>query len=66
LKTGGGSYLSSHDPREILGAGQATKIDSVQIKWPSGQVDRLTDLPINKYIKVVEGQAKAQQYSSAK
>ena len=66
LKTGGGSYLSSHDPREILGVGQATKIDSVQIKWPSGQVDKLTDLPINKYIKVVEGQAKAQQYSSAK
>jgi hypothetical protein len=56
LKTSGGSYLSSHDPREILGLGQATKIDSVQIKWPSGQVDKLTDLPINKYIKVTEGQ----------
>jgi len=55
LKTSGGSYLSSHDPREILGIGQATKIDSLQIKWPSGQVDRLTDLPINKYIKIVEG-----------
>ncbi len=57
LKTAGGSYLSSHDPREVLGLGQATKIDSVQIKWPSGQVEKLTDLPINKYIKVVEGQS---------
>jgi hypothetical protein len=56
LKTSGGSYLSSHDPREILGLGQASKVTSVQIKWPSGQVDKLTDLPINKYIKVVEGQ----------
>ena len=56
LKTAGGSYLSSHDPREILGLGQATKIDSIEIKWPSGQVDKLTDLPINKYMKVVEGQ----------
>jgi len=55
LKTGGGGYLSSHDPREILGIGKATKIDSVEIKWPSGQVDRLSNLPINKYIKVVEG-----------
>ena len=54
-KTSGGSYLSSHDPREILGIGQATKIDSVEIKWPSGQIDKLTDLPINKYIKVTEG-----------
>jgi hypothetical protein len=65
LKTSGGSYLSSHDPREILGVGQAAKITSVQIKWPSGQVDKLTDLPINKYIKVVEGQA-APKPASAK
>ncbi len=56
LKTSGGSYLSSHDPREILGLGQASKIDSVQIKWPSGQIDKLTDLPIRKYVKVTEGQ----------
>ena len=54
-KTSGGSYLSSHDPREILGVGQATKIDGVEIKWPSGQIDKLTDVPINKYIKVTEG-----------
>jgi hypothetical protein len=56
LKTAGGSYLSSHDPREILGAGSAPKFDSVEIRWPSGKVDRLTDLPVNTYIKVVEGQ----------
>lgn len=56
LKTSGGSYLSSHDPREILGVGTAKKIDSVEIKWPSGRVDKLNDLPLNKYIKVVEGQ----------
>jgi enediyne biosynthesis protein E4 len=55
LKTGGGSYLSSHDPREILGVGSATKIDFVEIRWPSGQIDRLTKLPLNSYIKVVEG-----------
>ena len=55
LKTGGGSYLSSHDPREILGVGAATKIDSVEIRWPSGKIDRLTNLPLNSYVKVVEG-----------
>jgi hypothetical protein len=55
LKSGGGSYLSSHDPREILGIGTATKIDSIEIKWPSGRVDRLTNPPINKYMRVVEG-----------
>jgi len=55
LKTGGGSYLSSHDPREILGLGAATKIDFVEIRWPSGKIDKLTNLPLNTYIKVVEG-----------
>jgi len=57
LKTGGGSYLSSHDPREVLGVGKATKLDWVEIKWPqpSGKVERFTDLPIDRYIKIVEG-----------
>jgi hypothetical protein len=55
LRTGGGSYLSSHDPREILGVGAATKIDGIEIRWPSGATDRITSVPLNKYIKVVEG-----------
>jgi hypothetical protein len=57
LKTAGGSYLSSHDPREILGVGSSTKIDSIEIKWPSGKVDKLTNPPLKKYLKVVEGGA---------
>ena len=55
LKTGGGSYLSSHDPREILGVGSATRIDFVEIRWPSGKVDKLTNPPLNSYVKVIEG-----------
>jgi hypothetical protein len=58
LKTAGGSFLSSHDPREILGIGSATKLDWVEIRWPSGKVDRLTNLPLNTYVKVVEGAGK--------
>lgn len=56
LKTSGGSYLASHDPREILGLGQATKLDILEIKWPSGKTDKLTNVPINTYLKVVEGE----------
>jgi hypothetical protein len=55
LKTSGGSYLSSHDPREVLGVGSATKIDSIEIRWPSGTIDKLTNPPLNTYVKVVEG-----------
>jgi enediyne biosynthesis protein E4 len=56
LKTAGGSYLSSHDPRELLGLGSARRIDSVEIRWPSGKVDKLTNLPINTYLRVIEGE----------
>ncbi len=56
LKSAGGSYLASNDPREVLGLGSAKKIDNVEIRWPSGKVDKLTNLPINTYIKVVEGE----------
>ena len=54
LKTGGGSYLSSHDPREILGVGAATKVDWIEIRWPSGKISRLTNPSLNKYLKVTE------------
>jgi len=65
LKTSGGSYLASHDPREVLGLGAATKIDSVEIRWPSGKVDRLSNLPINTYIKVKEGEGVTQNTPAA-
>ncbi len=56
LKTAGGSYLASHDPREILGAGANGKIESIEIRWPSGKFDRLTNVPMNVYVTVVEGE----------
>jgi len=57
LKTGGGSYLSSHDPRLVMGIGTAARIDELEIRWPgpSKRVDKLTDLPINRYVRIVEG-----------
>jgi len=56
LKSSGGSYLSSHDPREILGIGPAAKVDWVEIRWPGPgkTVQRLTDLPVDRYIVVTE------------
>jgi hypothetical protein len=57
LKTGGGSYLSSHDPREVLGLGPNARAEWVEIRWPppSGRVERFTDLPADRYIIIVEG-----------
>jgi enediyne biosynthesis protein E4 len=60
MKIGGGSYLSSHDPRIVLGIGQRSKMDWIEVKWPkpSTVVQRYTDLPIDRYIALVEGQGK--------
>ncbi len=60
MKVGGGSYLSSHDPRIVLGIGRRTKIDWLEVKWPlpSGTTERFTDVPIDRYITIVEGQGK--------
>jgi hypothetical protein len=57
LKVGGGSYLSSHDPRDVLGVGSRTKIDRLEIQWPqpSGRIETFTDLPIDRYITIIEG-----------
>ena len=37
---GGGSYQSASDPRVHFGLGEATIVDLVEIRWPSGHVDR--------------------------
>ena len=55
LRTGGGSFLSSHDPREILGLGASPAADEIAIHWPSGTVDRLAAVDANAYITVKEG-----------
>jgi len=60
MKVGGGSFLSSHDPRTVLGLGNRTKLDWLEIKWPapSKAVERFTDMPVDRYITITEGQGK--------
>jgi hypothetical protein len=59
-KVGGGSFLSAHDPRTVVGIGKRTKIDWLEIKWPqpSGAIERFSELPIDRYITIVEGKGK--------
>ena len=56
-KTGGGSFLSAHDPRLVLGAGQHEQIEWVEVQWPqpSGLIERFTNLAMNRYMTLVEG-----------
>jgi enediyne biosynthesis protein E4 len=52
---GGGSYMSASDLRICFGLGSRKKIDRLEIDWPSGRVDVLQNLQINKIIAVQEG-----------
>jgi enediyne biosynthesis protein E4 len=52
---GGTSYMSASDPRIHFGLGKRNKIDSLQITWPSGHVDKLTSVPVDTIIAVKEG-----------
>ena len=52
---GGTSYMSASDPRIHFGLGSRRKIDSLQITWPSGKIDKLTNVPVDAIIAVKEG-----------
>jgi hypothetical protein len=51
----GGGYFSQSDLRVHFGLGRATKVDLLEIRWPSGQVDTLKDIQPNQLIFVKEG-----------
>src|SRR5437588_5796055 len=52
----GGSYLSSSDLRLHFGVGAATKIDRLEVRWPSGQKDAATNLSVDRIMVIREGQ----------
>ena len=52
----GGSYLSSNDPRIVVGLGNARGVRSVEVRWPSGHVQTLTNPQIDRYIRITEKQ----------
>jgi hypothetical protein len=50
----GGKYLAQPDPRPNFGLGDATVVDIVRIEWPSGNVQELTNVAIDRILTVVE------------
>jgi len=54
-RVGGASYLTASDPRLLFGLGDAARVDSVEVRWPSGQIDRQTGLAADRYVTITEG-----------
>ncbi len=50
----GRSYLSACDPRILIGLGNATRIDKLQVTWPSGASKVLENVEGDREIEIVE------------
>lgn len=55
-RKGGMSYQSAQDPRLHFGLGDCSRVDAVEITWPSGVITRLTNLKSDQIIAVKEGE----------
>jgi len=51
----GGSYISQNDPRLHFGLGQQSKINQVDVRWPSAKTETLNDLAADWIYTIVEG-----------
>jgi hypothetical protein len=47
-------YLSAGDPRPNFGLGRATQADRVEIRWPNGQLQTLTQVAANRVLEVTQ------------
>ena len=54
-KQGGMGYMSASDPRVHFGLGERKTIESLEVTWPSGTVDKLTNVPVDQTITLREG-----------
>ncbi len=57
----GDSYISQSDLRLHFGLEKRTKIDLIEIRWPSGAVDKVTNAKPNRVLTIKEGQGVVEQ-----
>jgi hypothetical protein len=57
----GGSYYSHNDMKLYFGLGQASSVNRLQVRWPSGAVQVWNDIPANQKLYITEGSSKLEQ-----
>jgi len=62
----GSSYLGQNDLRAHFGVGASTNIDRMEIRWPSGRVERIDNPPVNHIVTVEEGKGVAKRVPFSK
>jgi hypothetical protein len=53
-RSGGGSYLSSSDPRLHFGLGKAADVEQVEVFWPAGRYQKLEHVKVDQTLRLVE------------
>jgi len=61
----GGSFASSNDPRVHFGLGDATAIDTIEIRWPSGAQQKISVPAVDRIYTVEEGKGITAPYCAA-
>jgi hypothetical protein len=61
-----GSYLSSSDRRAHFGLGRDTSVKLLEIRWPSGTIQRLTDIKADQVLTVREPELRAPASSQSR
>ena len=62
---GGMSYQSAHDPRLHFGLGDVARMDQIEVRWPSGTVDRIKSSSANRVVTIKEGAGEIESHYPA-
>jgi hypothetical protein len=57
----GDSYISQSDLRLHFGLEKRAKVDSIQVRWPSGAVDKISNVGVNRIVTIKEGVGKVDE-----
>ena len=61
----GSSYCSQSDLARIFGLAKNPIVSAIEVEWPSGMKDRVTNVPINQAVTIEEGKGLAPRISTA-
>jgi hypothetical protein len=53
-RVGGGTFESSNDPRLHVGLGSSSRLDGIEIRWPSGTIQKVPGGPVDQFLTIVE------------
>ncbi len=57
----GGSYISQNDLRLHFGLEKRTNVDLIEVRWPSGVIDKITNVSANRILTIKEGKGVVEQ-----